>query len=59
MGAELVPFTGVQGPFQQGSENGGFHFLPVCSGSLQENADAFPVQRQHFRIFKNVAVEPL
>ena len=52
MGAELVPFAGVQGPFQQGSENGGFHFLPVCSGSLQENADAFPVQRQHFRIFK-------
>ncbi|MNV82229.1 hypothetical protein D3C71_1759510 [compost metagenome] len=61
MGAQGVALGGVEGPFQQGAEDGGFDLAPVALGGSNEQIDLFRGEQQAVavlpRALEQLAVE--
>ena len=57
VGAELVALLGVEGPFEQGAEDGGLHMAPVGLAGVDEQVDLSLVERQRRGRRKEPTVE--
>ncbi|MDD5375683.1 hypothetical protein [Acidithiobacillus sp.] len=59
MGTKLVAFAGVEGPFQQSTEDRGLYVAPVAAGGFAEQIDLVAAQRDDIWDMKVAAVKAL
>ena len=57
VGTKLVAFAGVEGPFQQSTEDRRLYVAPVAAGGFAEQVDLVAVQRDDIWDMKVAAVK--